>query len=74
MLFSEKKKIVEDKTWLDKHYPDSVPGKSTVEKWFGKFKQGKMSTEDNARSGRLKEVVTDKNIKKVHEIILMTLK
>ena len=29
-----------------------------------------MSTEDDARSGRPREVVTDENIKKVHKIIL----
>ena len=28
-----------------------------------------MSTEDDARSGRPKEAVTDENIKKVHKII-----
>jgi hypothetical protein len=45
------------KAWLDKHYSDSVP-------------VGKMSIEDDARSGHLKETVTDENIKKVHKIIL----
>ncbi|GFV36023.1 putative DD34D transposase [Trichonephila clavipes] len=54
---------------LDKHYSDFAPGKSTVEKWFAKFKRGEMSTEDNARSGRSKETVTDENIKQVHKII-----
>jgi hypothetical protein len=43
-----------------KHYSDSAQGKSTVQKWFAKL----------ARSGRPKEVVTDENIKKVHNIIL----
>lgn len=36
---------------FDKHYSDFALGKSTVEKWFAKFKWGEMSTEDNARSG-----------------------
>ena len=69
MLFGEKN-TVEAKAWLDKHYSDSAPGKSTVEKWFAKFKRGEMSIEDDARSGRPKEAVTDENIKKVHKIIL----
>ncbi|GFV09444.1 putative DD34D transposase [Trichonephila clavipes] len=60
---------VETKAWLDKHYSDFVPGKSTVEKWFAKFKRGEMSTVDDARSGYPKEAVTDENIKKVHKII-----
>lgn len=65
--FLAKKNTVEAKAWLDKHYSDSAPGKSTVEKWFAKFKRGEMSTEDDARP---KEAVTDENIKKVHKIIL----
>jgi hypothetical protein len=31
---------------------------STLEKWFAKFKQGEMSIEDDARSGRPKEAGT----------------
>ena len=30
--FSAKKNSVEAKSWLDKHYSDSAPGKSTIEK------------------------------------------
>ena len=47
-----KENTVETKAWLDKHYSDFAPAKSTVEKWFAKFKRGEMSTEDDARSGR----------------------
>jgi hypothetical protein len=36
--FLAKKNTVEAKSWLDKHYSDSAPGNSTVEKWFAKFK------------------------------------
>ena len=68
--FLAKKNTVEAKSWLDKHCSDSRPEKSTVEKWFAKFKRGEMSTDDDARSGRPKEAVTDENIKKVHKIIL----
>jgi hypothetical protein len=57
-------------TWLDKHYLDSPPGKSTVKKWFGKSKRGEMSIEEDARSARPKEAVSDENIKIVHIIIL----
>jgi hypothetical protein len=44
LLFGEKN-TVEAKAWLDKHYLDSAPVKSTVEKWFAKCKRGKMSIE-----------------------------
>jgi hypothetical protein len=56
--------LVETKAWLDKHYTDSAPANSTVEKWFAKFKQGKISIEDDARSGRSKKAVTDETSKK----------
>ena len=49
--FLVKKNTVEAKAWLDNHYSDSAPGKSTLEKWFAKFKRGEMSTADDARSG-----------------------
>nr|XP_042899431.1 protein GVQW3-like [Parasteatoda tepidariorum] len=68
--FSAKKNNLEAKAWLEKHYSDSVPGKSTIEKWFAKFKRGEMSTGDDAHSGRAKADDTDENIKKVHKIIL----
>jgi hypothetical protein len=41
LLFG-KKNTVEAKAWLDIHYLDSAPGKSTVEKWFDKLKTGEM--------------------------------
>jgi hypothetical protein len=44
LLFG-KKNNVEAKAWLDKHYLDSERGKSTVKKWFAKFKRGEMSIE-----------------------------
>jgi hypothetical protein len=62
--FLAEKITVEAKAWLDKHYTDSSPVKSTVEKWFAKFNQSEMSIEDNARNGHPKEAVTDENIKK----------
>jgi hypothetical protein len=48
---------------------DSAPAKSTVEKWFAKLKFGEMCIEGDARSGRPKEAVSDKKIKKDHNII-----
>uniref|UniRef100_A0A6P7HBH5 Protein GVQW3-like n=1 Tax=Diabrotica virgifera virgifera TaxID=50390 RepID=A0A6P7HBH5_DIAVI len=69
-LIGEKKNTPEAKVWLDKYYSYSAPGKSTVEKWFAKFKRDQMSSEDDARSGRPKEAVTDENIKKVYQIML----
>jgi hypothetical protein len=67
-FLAKKKYTVEAKAWLDKHYSDSAPGKSTVEKCFAKFEGGEVNIEDDAHSP--KEAVTDENIKKVHKIIL----
>lgn len=68
--FLKGKNTVEAKAWLDKEFPGSAPGKSTIIDWYAKFKRGEMSTEDGERSGRPKEAVTDENIKKIHKIIL----
>ena len=35
------KNTVEAKQWLDKHYGDSVPGKSTID-WYAEFKHGRV--------------------------------
>jgi len=68
--FFMKKNAADAKKWLDKCYPDSAPGEATIRKWFAKFRTGHMSTEDDERSGRPKEAVTDENIKKIHKMIL----
>jgi hypothetical protein len=44
--FWRKKIMLKPRQWLDKHYLDSAPVKSTVEKWFAKFQRGEMSIED----------------------------
>ncbi|KAF7279516.1 hypothetical protein GWI33_007098 [Rhynchophorus ferrugineus] len=70
-FFLKEKNTVEAKTWLDAEFPDTAPGKSTIKDWYAKFRRGEMSTEDGERSGRpKKEVVTDENILKIHEMIL----
>jgi len=35
------KNTVQTKAWLDKCYPDSAPGKSTIIDWFAEFKRGR---------------------------------
>jgi hypothetical protein len=55
--FLAKRNTVDAKAWLDKHYLDSAPAKSTVEKWFAKLKRGDMCIEGDARKGRPKEAV-----------------
>lgn len=64
------KNTVQTKIWLDEHYPNAAPGKSTICLWFGKFRTGHMSTDDAARSGRPRDAVTDENIKKAQQMIL----
>nr|XP_012563462.1 unnamed protein product [Hydra vulgaris] len=68
--FLMKKSAADTKKWLDECYPDSAPGEATIRKWFAKFRTGHMSTEDDERSGRPKEAVTDENVKKIHKIVL----
>lgn len=40
------------KVWLEKHYSDSAPEESKVEKRYAKLKRYKMSTEDDKHSGQ----------------------
>jgi hypothetical protein len=63
LLFGQKN-YVEAKALIDKHYSDSAPVKSTVEKWFAEFKRNEMSIEDYARSRRPRQAFIDENIKK----------
>ena len=64
------KNTVEAKQWLDKHYGDSAPGKSTIIDWYAEFKHGRTSTDDTERSDRPKSAVVPENIKNVHKIVL----
>ncbi|KAM8718055.1 hypothetical protein ACLKA7_004715 [Drosophila subpalustris] len=64
------KNTVEAKTWLNKHYEDSAPGKSTICDWYSKFKRGRTSTEDSKRSGRPKDVIIPEIIREVRHIVL----
>ncbi|KAM8718893.1 hypothetical protein ACLKA7_011575 [Drosophila subpalustris] len=64
------KNTVEAKTWLDKHYGVSAPGKSTIFDWYSNFKRGRTSTEDSKRSGRPKEVIIPEIIRQVRQIVL----
>ncbi|KAF7284817.1 hypothetical protein GWI33_021574 [Rhynchophorus ferrugineus] len=69
--FLKRNNTVEAKTWLDAEFPDTVPRKSTIKDWYAKFRRCEMSTEDEGEcSGRPKEVVTDENIYKIHNVIL----
>ena len=63
------KNIVEAKQWLDKHYQDSAPGKSTIIDWYAELKQIRTNTDDAERSGRPKSAVVPENITKVHKIV-----
>ena len=63
------KNTVEAKQWLDKHYGDSAPGKSTIIEWYAKFKRGRTNTDDAERSSRPKSAVPE-NLTKAHKIVL----
>lgn len=64
------KNTVEAKAWLDKHYFECAPGRSTISVWYGEFKRGRTSTDDAERCGRPKDAVTPDNIEKINKIVL----
>jgi len=51
-------------------YKGDALGKIQVFEWFSRFKNGEMSIDDQARSGRPSIRQTDENVKKIHKIIL----
>lgn len=65
-----KKNTTEAKEWLDTHYPDSTPGKSTIKDWYNQFKRGRTDTEDAERSGRPNTAVNEENVIKVRKIVI----
>ena len=64
------KNTVEAKQWLDKHYGDSAPGKSTIIDCYAESKRGRTNTDDAERSGRPKSAIVPENITKPHKIVL----
>ena len=57
------KNTAQAKQWLDKCYPDTVPSRQIVEKWFANYKRGRTNTDDAERSGQPNSAVVPENIK-----------
>ncbi|XP_071086511.1 histone-lysine N-methyltransferase SETMAR-like [Haliotis cracherodii] len=51
-------------------YSEDAPQYSTVAKWAAEFKRGRTSLEDDPRSGRPADVITDEIVAKVQNIIM----
>jgi hypothetical protein len=47
-----------------------APSHSTTARWVAEFKRGRLSIEDDPRSGKFKSGTTEEMIKKVHENVL----
>ena len=56
--------------WLEKCYPDCVPSKTTICRWYADFKRGRTDKNDAERSGRSNKAVTPENIKQVLKIVM----
>ncbi|UYV68774.1 hypothetical protein LAZ67_6000819 [Cordylochernes scorpioides] len=50
---------------------EDVPSYSTVKKWVAAFKLGRISTEDEHRPGKPIESVTQENIDKIHDLVML---
>ncbi|UYV83692.1 hypothetical protein LAZ67_23002102 [Cordylochernes scorpioides] len=50
---------------------EDVPSYSTVKNWVAAFKLGRISTEDEHRPGRPFESVTQENIDKIHDLVML---
>ncbi|EFN88306.1 Putative uncharacterized protein FLJ37770, partial [Harpegnathos saltator] len=49
---------------------ESAPSFTTVKYWVAEFKRGRMSCQDEHRSGQPKEVTTPEMVKKIHKVVL----
>lgn len=58
------------KARLDSTLGDSAPSKATVYNWVNEFARGRTSCEDEHRSGRPIEVVTQENVQKVYKMVM----
>jgi [histone H3]-lysine36 N-dimethyltransferase SETMAR len=54
---------------LTEAFGDQAPSKKTVFNWFREFSRGRLSFEDDPRSGRPAETATEDNIRRVHAFI-----
>ncbi|UYV61790.1 hypothetical protein LAZ67_1006570, partial [Cordylochernes scorpioides] len=50
---------------------EDTPSYSTVKNWVAAFKLGRISTEDEHRPGRPVESVTQENIDKIHDLVML---
>ncbi|GFY01593.1 HTH_48 domain-containing protein [Trichonephila clavipes] len=55
---------------LDSTYGDSAPSFTTVKFWVAEFKRGRKNLGDDEHSGRSNTANTDKNVAKVHQMVL----
>ena len=55
---------------LAKYYKESAPSHGMVHKWFTEFRCDHISTSDDERPGRPKEVTSQEMINKIHDIVL----
>ena len=68
--FLRGKTLSETKAKLDKYYLDTALSYGMVQKWFTKFRCGRMSTETIPSPGRPNEITTPEMINKIHDIVL----
>ena len=54
---------------LTKAYGESAMSKTRVYEWYKRFQDGREDVEDDERHGRPSTSATDKNVKKVKEMV-----
>lgn len=64
------KNTVQAKKWLEKYYGDSASSKTIIKCCYADFKRDHRDIDDAERSGCHNEMVTLKNIEKIHKIVL----
>ena len=54
---------------LSTHYGHSAPDRSTISKWIDRFAAGRVSLEDDPRSGAPVKAITDNNVEVVRQLL-----
>ena len=65
--------VMNDRRVTVKHIAGTLVGSysfSTVKKWVADFKQGRESTDDDARTGRPKSATTDAQVEGIHRMVM----
>jgi hypothetical protein len=67
--FKLSKRVAETQNMIKQAFGDDALAQPQIYNWFNRFKNGRMSVDDDERSGRTSIGIMAKYVAKVHEVI-----